>query len=126
MSNKLNRIYHPYWKWECYKAGFYASSCPGNIPKEHGILMYKSFLSNIPAFIKSLNRVISEWPNSCEQFFTNSNLNRIAWLGQASMCIETGIPSMCRSGFKLLSFEKQTLANRIAEITLINWIESNA
>ena len=52
------------------------------------------------------------------------NINRIAWLGQASMCIETGLPRKFKSGFMLLTPQQQNAANNAAEEVLIEWIES--
>lgn len=92
------------------------------MPKEIGILTYKNFLSDNIKFKNALFRVINKWTHSCEQFLTNESMNRIAWLGQAAMCIETGIPNICRSGFKLLSDEQQKEANNIANNTLYDWV----
>ena len=52
-----------------------------------------------------MERVVKEWPVSCEHFLTKHGMNRIAWLGQASMCIETGIPRFFRGGFNLMTQE---------------------
>lgn len=117
------RIYHHWGKWECYKAGFYSTSIPVNMTPDMCAMAYRDFLANIPEFKKALNRVVIEWPNSCEQFLTNENINRIAWLGQASMCIEHSIPSIYKYGFRLLTKEQQAVANKTAEIKLNEWIK---
>ena len=76
-------------------------------------------------FESSLKRVISEWRNSCEHYLTNEKMNRIAWLGQASLCIETGIPSCYRSGYFLLSQKEREEADNMALKYLNVWLESN-
>lgn len=82
---------------------------------------YATFLGDIPRFDAALARVLAEWPVSCEQFLSNTSLNRIAWLGQSSACIDMGVPAAFRSGFKLLSADAQTAANDKAEEWLRKW-----
>jgi hypothetical protein len=50
-------------------------------------------------------------------------MNRIAWLGQASMCIDSRIPSGFRGGFNLLSDEEKQAANEMALKYLNLWLE---
>ena len=116
----MNRIYHHWQKWECYKAGFYNSVHP--ISKEDGQWAYAYFLGDSERFEKALKRVLNEWIFSCEHFLSNESINRIAWLGQASMCIELSLPCFYRGGFKLLSMEKQNEANKLADKYLQIWI----
>lgn len=108
------RLFHPWYKWECYKNGFYKTCPPGGLTHDECKRAYAEFLSDEKIFRKALSRVLSEWKYSCEQFLTNENINRIAWLGQASLCIETGIPSIYRGGFNLLTEGERARANRIA------------
>jgi hypothetical protein len=115
----LKRIYHPWDKWECYAAGFYASEGPAD-----ALELYAEFLRDTDRFKIALRRVVTEWPHSCEQFLSNENLNRIAWLGQAAMCIETGIPARFRAGFKLLSNDEQAKANDTAAEYLRYWCDA--
>lgn len=119
-----NRIFHTYDKWECYKAGFYKNTFDGKT-KQECEEAYRDFLSDIPRFKRALERVITEWKNSCEHYLSNSAMNRIAWLGQASMCIETGIPAAFRAGFGLLTPEQQNEANEAALVYLNKWLEAN-
>lgn len=115
------RILHTYEKWECYPAGFYENKKEG-MTKEECEETYRSFLSDIPRFELALKRVCREWKNSCEHYLTNEKMNRIAWLGQASLCIETGIPSVYRGGFMLLTESQQNEANEAALRALNNWL----
>jgi hypothetical protein len=52
-------------------------------------------------------------------------MNRIAWLGQASMCYATGVPSKYSAGFYILSKDQQDKANRSALEFLNLWLEAN-
>lgn len=119
---RIKKIWHPWNLWECYRAGFYSSALPDGMDAETARQEYKKFLSDIPRFKAAMQRVSREWPNSCEHFLTNEQINRIAWLGQSSMCIETGIGSSFRGGFKLLTLQGQRNANAAAQTFLTEWI----
>jgi len=108
-------------RWECYKAGFFDRQ-PKDCTKEEGEEIYKEFLGNSAKFEASLRRVIDEWPISCAQNLSKEGTNRIAWLGQASVCIELGIPSVCRGGFRKLPIAKQRRANLLALAYLNVWL----
>jgi hypothetical protein len=123
-AGKTERIFHTYDKWECHKAGFYASNFDG-MTAEECKEAYAKFLSDSDRFRNALNHVINEWVNSCEHYLTNSAMNRIAWLGQAAMCYETGIPSKYCSGFNLLTDEEQEEANLVALDALNDWCLMN-
>ena len=116
-----SRVFHTYEKWECHKAGFYAPSFEGMTSAQCQDA-YRDFLADESRFYDALNRVITEWEKSCEHYLTNFAMNRIAWLGQAAMCYETGIPSKFCSGFNLLSSEQQDKANLIALDALNDWL----
>lgn len=119
-----SRIFHTYEKWECFKAGFYATTYEGKTKTECEE-MYRDFLSDIPRFADALEHVVTEWKYSCEHYLTNASMNRIAWLGQAAMCYATGVPSMFRSGFFLLTEAEQRTANECALEYLNKWLVAN-
>lgn len=118
------RIFHTHDKWECHKAGFYASRKEG-MTAEECEKEYALFLSDSKRFAYALDGVINTWVNSCEHYLTNKAMNRIAWLGQAAMCYATGVPSVFCSGFNLLSIEEQNKANEIALTFLNKWLRAN-
>lgn len=118
----MKRIYHTWEKWECYPAGFYEVKAPG-LSADEATRRYSDFLRDSPAFEAALARVISEWANSCEHYLSNENMNRIAWLGQASACISLRLPACFRGGFRLLSSDEQQTANALALRYLNRWLE---
>jgi ParB-like chromosome segregation protein Spo0J len=118
-----NRVFHTHDKWECVKAGFYSSTVEGKT-KEQYQHEYAAFLSDSEQFSEALVRVFEQWPNSCEHYLTNVAMNRIAWLGQAAMCVARGIPSQFCSGFNLLTIEQQEQANETALTALNSWLNN--
>lgn len=115
------RIYHTWDKWECYPAGFYEGQKTGKTDDECREL-YREFLSDIPRFRRAMRNVLSNWPNSSEHYLTNESMNRIAWLGQSSACIEMGVPSKYRSGYFLLTDDQQAKADAAALEILNEWL----
>lgn len=118
------RVMHTFDKWECYKAGFYARNFEG-MSKEECEHAYAAFLSDDDRFSNALDHVITEWKHSCEHYLTNKAMNRIAWLGQASMCYATGVPSVYCSGYNLLDRDEQEKADSIALDYLNKWRKEN-
>lgn len=96
------------------------------VDQDEALHTYATFLSDTPRFTRALKRVVQEWPISCEQFLTNESINRLAWLGQASLCIETGLPRIFRAGFCLLSSKQQAKANAVADHALQKWKRQDA
>lgn len=123
-TNDGGRIFHHYSKWECFKAGFYKTVMDGMTRKQCE-QAYRDFLADPKWFADTLQKVITEWKHSCEHYLTNQGMNRIAWLGQAAMCYETGIPATFRGGFNLLTEKQQNEANEVALRYLNKWLTAN-
>lgn len=90
--------------------------------KEAGEAFYTGFLRDTSKFQRGMKRVAEEWPISAEHNLTNCGMNRIAYLGQSAVCIETGIPRCCRGGFYRLSEYEQFKANLAALYFLNQWL----
>lgn len=118
-----SRVFHTFDKWECVKAGFYATSKDG-WTKDECEQAYYSLLSDPVAFEEAARRVTTEWPMSCEHYLTNAAMNRLAWIGQASVCLVYGVPSQFSSGWSRLSLQQQDAANKIALKVLNEWLSS--
>lgn len=119
-----NRIFHTYDKWECYRAGFYDTVVDG-MSKAECEEAYRAFLADLPRFADALAHVITEWKHSCEHYLTNTAMNRIAWLGQASACYAIHIPAVFRSGYGKLTADQQQAADLLALEYLNQWLEAN-
>lgn len=120
----MKRIFHTWDKWECYPAGFYENRpADRTLTDDQCRAIYRDLLADIPRFRAALARVINEWPRSCEHYLTNERMNRIAWLGQAALCIAEGIPSTFRGGYMLLN-DQQKLAADLAALDALNeWLQ---
>ena len=120
----MERVFHTWDKWECYRAGMYEVHPPSEGMSEDECRdAYAAFLSDDEWFRRGLSRVLEEWPNSTEHYLTNERMNRIAWLGQAAMCIETRVPRAYRGGFARLTPQQQERADATALEFLNIWIE---
>lgn len=119
---KIKRIYHPWHKWECYKNGFYEKQPPKGYTINSAKEAYSEFFMNSELFEEYIQKVFYEWKYSCEHFLTNPDINRIAWIGQSSMCRYSGISSFFRSGFYLMPKKNQYEADNMALKWLNQWI----
>lgn len=120
-----DRILHTWDKWECYRAGFYAERPPHGMSQDEGEEAYRTFLADPVRFETALGAVTSQWKYSCEHYLTNDRMNRIAWLGQASVAYALGIPSGCRAGYGRLTTEQKQAADALALQYLNKWLAAN-
>lgn len=116
------RILHTWEKWECYKHGFYAERPPTGMTQDDGERAYRDFLSDPSQFEAALDVVTSDWKFSCEHYLSNDRMNRIAWLGQASVAQALGVPSGCRGGYNLLTDDQKKAADLLALKFLNRWL----
>src|SRR5690606_9912557 len=123
-TNDPNRIFHTYDKWECYPAGFYETKLEGKTNAECEDI-FKEILSDQERFSSILEKLIVEWKNSCEHYLTNNSMNRIAWLGQAAVCYESGVPSRYSGAWFDIPEETRDLANETALKYLNIWLKRN-
>jgi ParB-like chromosome segregation protein Spo0J len=123
--NDNGRIYHTWDKWECYDAGFHGTRPPKGMSNEEAEEQYRALLSDADRFRSILDCVIDEWKYSCEHNLTNDSMNRIAWLGQAALAYELGIPACFRGGYNLLTAPQQQEADAVALDALNKWLEAN-
>lgn len=124
VNASYDRIFHTYDKWECFAAGFFNTSVNG-MKKEEAEEKFANFLKDINKFEEALNYIVHNWKYSCEQNLTNIAFNRIAWLGQASVCYATGIPAVYRAGWFKLNEYEQLQADNMALKYLNIWLKNN-
>lgn len=116
----MKRIYHPYTKWECYKNGMWLAVTSDMVKSQLQNVI--NFISDHILFGKAMNRVITEWLNTCQNHLSDVSINRRSWLGQAACCIECGwCEGLVRMAWVLIDSNKQEAANKQADIYLSKW-----
>lgn len=124
VNTSYDRIMHSYEKWECHKNGFFSQNVEGMTKKECEE-EFADLLRSPHDFELALQGVTKDWKHSCEHYLTNKASNRIAWLGQASVCYARGIPAKFTGGWFLLTEEEQNKADELALVYLNIWMEDN-
>ena len=119
----MERIYHPFWLWEDYKAGFYDNISGENKKK---MIQFVLELFNSEELTRlNMNRVINEWHYSCEHNLTNDSMNKIAYLGQGACCIYKGVPNtITMEAWSLLEKDVQKRSDLIAKEIIDKWIDN--
>lgn len=123
-AKENGRVFHTWETWECYRAGFYEDRPKDGMSLDEAEEKYRAFLSDIPTFEAALDGVVTTWKHSCEHYLTNDRMNRIAWLGQASVAHALGIPACARGGYHRLSQAEQQAADLAALRYLNKWLAS--
>lgn len=116
----MERIFHRYEYWECYKNGFFRN-VSGKEKKE---LLQKviDLFQDAEKTKEYMLKVVNDWNYSCEHNLTNLSLNRVAWLGQAACCLYANIPySITMENWRNVSEDKRIIACKIAEEIIINY-----
>lgn len=110
----MDRIYHRFEHWECYKAGFFKNSS-----SEEKDIQAKKVIELFSDPKKTefyMRKVIELWPNSCEHNLTNLSMNRVAWIGQSACCLFAQIPyRITMENWRFVPEEFQKIACDIAE-----------
>lgn len=122
---QMERIFHTWDKWESFYSGFFDNNPPAGISKSEAESLYHKLLSDPVEFANVLEKVIVEWPYSCEHNLTNKTLNRIAWMGQAALAYKYKIPAHFRGGYNLLTKDQQQAADNVALKYINLWMERN-
>lgn len=116
----MNRIYHPYWKWECYKNGMWRKET-----KQYELNNFESiieFTGNYKLYGSAMFKVINLWVYSCENFLSNESINKLAYIGHIACCYEKKYPEyLVRKAWGLLTNEQRYLANNEAEKAYKTW-----
>jgi ParB-like chromosome segregation protein Spo0J len=120
-TNDPSRKFYTFDKWECHKAGFYATKKQG-MKSDECEAVFAKFLRDLDLFANTLRLVFQDWPNSCEHYLTNKAMNRLAWLGQAAVCYATGVPSIYSTAWQHLTEQEQASANDVALDALNSWL----
>lgn len=122
----MDRIYHTWDKWECYRSGFFEVNPPKGLDDTDCVNIYTSMLRDQEQFRSITKKIIREWKFSCEHNLTNERMNRIAWMGQAALAYQYKIPAKYRGGYHDLTKDEQVIADNIALEAINEWLELNS
>jgi len=114
------RIYYHYEDLEEFHAGMWRiirGERRKNLVETAAVIMRDS-----ARFKDAMMTAASQWVKSCEANLTAEGVNKIAWLGHAGCCVDSGIPEDCtRAGWHTLTQAEQDEANRVAAEVLEFW-----
>lgn len=115
---KFKRVYRPYWEWEEVDANMWGEVANRTAALRKAV----EFTGDHKLYGRFMERVIREWPNSCENALTDYSINRKAWVGHAAVALAHGIPEdITRQAWGELTDEQRLLANREAERAIQQW-----
>ena len=117
-AKRFSRVYRKYEDWEEIRFNMW-----GTVSNRKGSLDEAiKFTGNHKLYGKYMNRVIHEWPISCENALTDYSINRRAWVGHAACALALKIPEdITRQAWSKLTYEQQLLANKEAERAIQAW-----
>lgn len=116
----MNRVFHPFNKWEDFEQGMYETTCflddSTMISECESLLKCKEWLWESMVFVSH------NWKHAAEHNLTNLNRNRQAWLGQAACCFAHRAPEyITKKAWNNLSPQDQEAANAVADEVLKDW-----
>jgi len=115
---KFNRVWHPYSSWEEVRHNMWGAVHD----RKKAVAIATDFTGSHKLYGFYMNRVVSEWPISCENALTDYYMNRKAWIGHAAVALALNIPEdITRQAWKGLSYEQQYLANKEAVGAISSW-----
>jgi hypothetical protein len=110
--DKDGRIFYHHDLWECWKQGLYRNGRKDESKVKQSLII----LNSIENCGQSFQRVILDWHYSSQVHLSNKSINRQAWIGQASCCLNHGSnEDETKIAWNQLSTEEQNRANQIAD-----------
>jgi hypothetical protein len=118
----MKPFYEKYTEWECYKNGMY--NCENLENEDDLIEQSASLLKDNLKFKNVANKVVSSWVISAMVHLTNPNINRKAWIGQASCFYNHKCPEIVtRKAWASLTIIERAKANAVAESVINNYLK---
>ena len=122
MADRQIRVYHHYADCEeFYPDGGMWRVANGPEAKRFA-LAAERLMADPDRFQAAMERVLIEWPKSCEAALSAESNNQRAWLGHAGCFLAVGSPEECtRAGWHLLDEAEQYAANAAADRVIAQW-----
>jgi hypothetical protein len=116
----VNRVWHHFSLWEEGPAGLWRVN-----PDIFNLDAALNLMRDTPRWVSAMSRVTVEWRYSSEQNLSHTEHNRIAWIGQAAVCLAIGQPSVVtRKAWWHLTDMQQDEANAGAKAAIIDLEET--
>lgn len=117
----MERIFHHYNKWEDYHAGMYDECKEGRAER---VIKAAEILGTPDICRKAMEKVVAEWKIATEYNFSNAEINRKAWLGQAACSCYAGIhEDETREAWGIMTEAQRIEANSIASDIIKKWLD---
>ena len=114
----MRRVYHPISEWEEIEFNMWGEVDDRSAFLEKAI----TFTGDHKLYGSYMQRVISEWPISCENALTDPALNKKAWVGHAACALALRCPEdITRKAWSFLTDEQRILANKAAGRAIWTW-----
>lgn len=118
MQSKIERVWRPWTEWEEVQHNMWGDVHDSKMMLECAV----AFTGDAALYGSYMQRVIREWPVSCENALTDPYLNRKAWIGHAAVALAMGCPEdITRKAWGKLTDEQQHLANMEAVRAIQSW-----
>lgn len=115
----IEPVYLPYWEWEDIKMYHPPET---DEDRANGIKTVIDFFTDPDLFRDASREMIKAFPKACLHNLTKTNMNRIAYIGQASVFYKYGISEeVTREAWGYLTDEIRKKANATAQVTLDEW-----
>jgi hypothetical protein len=116
----VKRIHHPFYRWEEINAGMWSDDPAA----DRAELLQRAIelACDAQRFGQYMRRVTFEWPTSCQHNLSDLGQNRIAWLGQAAICLALQCPEhITRKAWGKLTVTQRAAANQQASRVIREW-----
>ena len=116
----MRQVWHHFLRWEEVKAGMWRKLSKDE--EDDYLRRAIEFTGDWKLYGNWMQRVINEWPISCEHNLTDLQQNRKAWLGHAAICLAIGCPEyITRAAWGHLTDEQRNKANAEAQRAIDRW-----
>jgi hypothetical protein len=115
---KTEQVWHPWYEWEEI-----AHNMWGTVDDRRAMLKRAVvFTGDHVLYGSFMERVIVEWPISCENALTDPHLGHRSWIGHAACALAMHCPEdIVRQAWGVLSSEQKLLANQKADGAVAAW-----
>lgn len=116
----MKQVFYHYLEWEDYKAGMY--KLPILIDEKELIIKCSKLLKDSEWFFEEGQNMVKLWSKSAQQNLTDKNINRQAWIGQATCCFVFGATEdTTKKAWRTLKEDEQVKANKVADKIFFDW-----